>query len=165
MLVHTVAFSARIPAPAASCYAVIADYRVGHQAIIPPHVFSALTVEAGGVGEGTEIVYTMRALGQQRIARARITEPDPGRVLVETDRANGVVTTFTVDPEEDHTCVVTIATTLPRIAGVRGIIERWIVRRFLVRVYREELSRLASYVRSSGTTASLPSSSRRTPTP
>ena len=56
-------------------------------------------MEQGGIGAGTVIRFQMSALGQKRTLRAEITEPEPGRVLVETYLdSNGAVTTFTVDP-------------------------------------------------------------------
>ena len=143
---YIVSSSARIAAPAARCYGVIADYRVGHPAIVPPRAFGPLVVEQGGVGAGTYIRFTMKALGKERTVRGLVTEPEPGRLIVETYRESGVVTSFRVDPLGDHDCDVTIASTLPSAGGVRGVLERWFTRRFLLGVYREELGRLAAYV-------------------
>src|SRR3954464_10167672 len=92
-----VSASAEIRAAAVNVYRMIADYRDGHQRIIPPQYFRNLEVDAGGYGAGTQIRYDLRAFGTTYHARARITEPEPGRVLVETDLAKGAVTTFTVD--------------------------------------------------------------------
>src|SRR5579885_1306861 len=95
---HTVAATAVIDAPAPAAYAVIADYRDGHPHILPRPPFVSLDVEEGGVGAGTVIRFRMRMLGTTREMRATVTEPEPGRVLVESDAAGDVVTTFTVDP-------------------------------------------------------------------
>ena len=43
---------ARIDAPAAKVYGILADYHVGHPSILPP-AFRNLIVEEGGVGAGT----------------------------------------------------------------------------------------------------------------
>jgi len=143
---YTISATARIPAPASACYGVIADYRVGHPAIVPPRAFGALEVEEGGVGAGTRIRFTMRALGRERLVRGDVSEPEPGRVLVETYPESGIVTRFVVDAVGDAACDVTIASDLPSPAGLRGVLERWLTRTFLLGLYREELGRLADYV-------------------
>ena len=74
--------SAEIGAPADRLYGIIADYRNGHPRILPP-AFTELTVEAGGVGAGTRIRVGMRMLGRVMTFPAEVSEPDPGRVLVE----------------------------------------------------------------------------------
>ena len=58
---YIISHTARIAAPAARCYGVIADYHVGHPAIVPPRAFGPLVVEQGGVGAGTQIRFTMNA--------------------------------------------------------------------------------------------------------
>jgi hypothetical protein len=133
--------SAYVPAPPDVVYALLADYHDGHPRILPRPPFGALVVEEGGVGEGTLIRFTMRASGKTHTVRARITEPEPGRVLAETSLDNGAVTTFTVDPEGDG-CRVTIATDYAQ-PGVRGAVERLLVPPMLQKVYADELRLLA----------------------
>jgi hypothetical protein len=141
---HHVTASAVIPAPAAQVYGIIADYRNGHPRIIPRPPFGSLDVEQGGVGTGTVIRFQMRVLGRTRSFRAAITEPEPGRVLVETDLDMGAVTTFTVDPcEEGRQARVTIQTDLETRGGLLGIVQRFVVTRFLRPVYVRELAQLA----------------------
>ena|SRR5690348_3083209 len=81
----------------------------------------------------------MRVFGRTQTFRAAITEPEPGRVLVETDLdTNGAVTTFTVNPGPvQGTADVTIATELPVRAGILGVIERALSTRFLRRFMQE----------------------------
>ena len=55
-------------------------------------------MEQGGYGAGTVIRCSIRVMGRTQTFRASITEPEPGRVLVETDLTMPSVTTFTVDP-------------------------------------------------------------------
>ena len=113
----TVKASANVCAPADIVYGIIADYRDGHPHILPREYFDWLEVEQGGLGEGTVIRFQMRVLGQTRVLRAAITEPDPGRVLVETDMGeDGPVTTFTVEPEGSST-QVTFSTELTSTGG------------------------------------------------
>jgi hypothetical protein len=134
----TVSASARIAAPARRVYELIADYRDGHTRIVPPRYFKRLDVEEGGVGAGTIIRVTMHILGADRTYRARVTEPEPGRVLTETDLENGLATSFTVTPNGDAS-EVTISTAIPHLPGFVAAVQRWLVKRMLPQIYREEL--------------------------
>src|SRR5829696_5459319 len=107
---HTITVAAEIDASAPLAYSIIADYRDGHPHILPRPPFVSLDVDEGGIGAGTVIRFKMRMLGTTREMRAAVTEPEPGRVLVESDAAGAVVTTFTVDPLSDRRSRVTIAT-------------------------------------------------------
>ena len=134
----------RIDAAPERVFDILADYRVGHPAILPKRFFTGLEVEQGGYGAGTVIRYGMRAAGRVNRARAAVTEPVPGRVLVETDLGGrGIVTTFTVSPARDGGSEVEFATDIPSRGGPLGALERWFVRRYLRRVYAEELQLLA----------------------
>ena len=138
----TVEASARVEAPADIVYGIIADYRNGHPQILPRQYFEWLEVEQGGRGEGTVIRFQMRVLGQTRVLRAVVTEPEPGRVLVETDTGGiGPVTTFTVEPEGSGSRV-TFSTELTSARGPLGALERFVLRRVLRRIYARELEQL-----------------------
>lgn len=138
----TVKASARVGAPAAVVYGIIADYRNGHPHILPRQYFEWLEVEQGGRGEGTVIRFQMRVLGQTRVLRAVVTEPEPGRVLVETDTSGvGPVTTFTVEAEESGSHV-TFGTELTSSGGPLGVLERFVLKRVLRRIYAAELEQL-----------------------
>jgi len=73
----------RIAAPPEAVYAVFADYREAHPRILPPSFFVGLTVEEGGYGEGTVVLVKGRFAGRVRTLRGVVTEPEPGRLLVE----------------------------------------------------------------------------------
>ena len=138
----TVKASARVGAASDVVYGIIADYRKGHPQILPRQYFEWLEVEQGGRGEGTVIRFQMRVLGQTRVLRAFVTEPEPGRVLVETDTGGvGPVTTFTVEPEGTGS-EVTISTVLTSSRGLLGVAERFVLRRLLRRIYTRELEQL-----------------------
>jgi hypothetical protein len=142
---YRVSGARRIPAPARRVYDIIADYRNGHPHILPP-AFRNLRVERGGTGDGTVITFEVRALGRTTAFRAVVTEPEPGRVLVEENvGANPSVSTFTVEPAGDAACDVTITTDLPLREGLAGRIERAITTWFLQRNYAEELRRLEAH--------------------
>ena len=137
-----------IDAPASVIYDILSDYRAGHQAILPKQFFASLIVEKGGRGAGTEITVGMKALAGKKTYRMVVTEPEPGRVLVEADEAAGVVTTFTVDPipNELHSRV-TIQTVARSSGGIAGVIERWLNPFVMRRIFRQELRLLAEAAR------------------
>jgi len=144
MAQHTISASALVPAPAREVYAIIADYRDGHPKILPRPPFVSLEVEQGGVGAGTVIRFQMRILGRLQSSRAEISEPEPGRVLVETNDQNGPVTTFIVEPRADgQQAWVTISTVLKVRDGLLGKLEAWMTTRILRPVYERELAQLA----------------------
>ena len=146
MTTSTVSATGRVQAPARVVYDLIADYRDGHTRIIPPKYFKSLDVESGGIGDGTLIRVTMHILGADRTYRAKVTEPEPGRVITETDLETGLATSFTVTPSGSGS-EVTISTKIPHFPGVVAAIQRWLVRRTLPQIYREELRLIAAQVR------------------
>jgi len=141
--VVTISKEAAIEAPPRLVYDLIADYRNGHPQIIPPEYFHDLVVEKGGYGADTVSRYKARLGGATRELRAEVTEPSPGRTLVETDPDSGVRTTFTVEPRDDgRTSHVSITTQFP-VRGLRGWLEAQFARRLLPKIYSLELARLA----------------------
>jgi hypothetical protein len=138
--------SGLVRAPATVVYGLLADYRNGHPRILPTRYFAKLEVERGGTGAGTIIRFQLRVLGATREIRSEITEPTPGRVMVESELATGTRTTFTVTPESGGgTCRVNIETVW-EAKGLRGWIERLTAPRFLQRIYVEELALLTAVV-------------------
>lgn len=130
-----------IQAPARELYAILADYRERHPRILPRPPFVSLVVEQGGVGAGTVIRCEMRVLGRVQTFHAAITEPDPGRVLVETTDT-GYITTFTVRPLADgQRAEVMISTEIAR-RGIVGALEVRLASRLLQPTYVRELEQL-----------------------
>jgi len=141
---YRVAVSALIEARASRVYAILADYRRAHRDILPGDYFRDLRVLRGGVGAGTTFLLEMRMLGRTRFMRQTVTEPDPGRLLTETDDETGDSTTFRVESGGPFTRV-TIATELKSRGGLRGRLERWITSAVLRRIYSKELKLLADH--------------------
>ncbi len=141
---YVVKVSAIIPARRERVYSILANYHDGHPRILPRQ-FSGLSVEQGGVGAGTVIRFQMSMLGKRQTCRASITEPEPGRVLMETfSEPAGIVTTFTVDPgNAPADSLVTILTVAPVRAGWAGTVERFVSPLLLRPIYAQELSNLA----------------------
>jgi hypothetical protein len=145
---YTVSASSRIDAPPDRIYAIIADYHTGHPSILPKP-FQNLVIEKGGVGAGTIIRFEVHAYGTVTKCRAIVTEPQPGRVLVETNvEPTESPTTFTLVPGADGGTDVTILTEAQSRDGIAGAIERWMSKRFLKKLYQDELELLAQRARS-----------------
>ncbi len=134
-----------IRASAERVYGYIADYLEHHHRFLPP-AFSDFHVEEGGVGAGTVVRFRLSAGGRERAYRQRVEEPQPGRVLTESDLDSSSVTTFTVTPEREHSRVQ-ILTTWQGARGVGGFFERLFAPRVLRRLYADELERLDRYAR------------------
>jgi carbon monoxide dehydrogenase subunit G len=133
-----------IGAAAEVVYRTIADDSE-HVNILPP-AFSDFQVESGGVGAGTIHRFKVTAGGRTREYRMRVEEPEPGRVLTESDTGSSLVTTFTVDPEGEHTHV-RISTTWDGAGGIGGFFERLFAPRVMRGIYADELERLDAYLR------------------
>jgi hypothetical protein len=126
-------------------YRYIADMRDHHPRFLPP-AFSDYTVESGGVGAGTVVRYKMTAGGRTREYRTQIAEPEPGRVLTESDTNSSAVTTFTVAPQGESS-LVRISTAWDGASGIGGVFERMFAPRVLRGIYADELKRLDAYAR------------------
>jgi hypothetical protein len=144
-----VAVSATINAPTTEVYPILADYQNHHPHILPKAYFTGLEVEEGGTGAGTVFQAGLKMMGQEQRFRMRVTEPEPGRVIAETDLDTDLVTKFIVEPRGQDRSEVTIATTFQPRAGLKGWLERLVLPGYLRRVYRVELQQLDEYVRRS----------------
>lgn len=134
-----------IDAPASRVYHYIRDFREHHPRFLPPQ-FSNFQIESGGVGAGTVHSFTMTLGGRATEHRVRVGEPEPGRVLIESDPSRRMLTTFTVDPELDGTSRVRIETRW-YTDGFPGFVEHLVAPPMLRRVYRAELNLLDRYAR------------------
>ena len=144
---YRVSVSGRVAAPPVQVYAVIADYKEHHPHIVPPEYFRRLDVLEGGIGAGTRTQIEMRVLGVTKVFDQVITEPQPGRVLVETNQDGSAVTTFTVQPAGTYAATqLTITTDFTARPGVAGFVERLLTSAMLPRIYRREFARLVEYV-------------------
>jgi len=134
-----------VDAPADAVYRYVADMREHHPRYLPP-AFSDFRVESGGVGAGTITRFTVTAGGRSREYRMEVGEPEPGRVLTESDTASSLVTTTTVDPQDGRSRVQ-ISTTWNGAGGIGGFFERTFAPRAMRAIYTEELERLDAYAR------------------
>ena len=137
-----------LDAPATVVHHCLADYTEHHRpgGFLPP-AFTALHVSRGGVGAGTTITFAMRLAGTVRTVTAEVSEPVPGRVLVET--GGGITTTFTVDAAGPTRARVQIDTAM-EMGGLQGLIGRLAVPRLLAPLYQDELRRLETLAQAHG---------------
>jgi uncharacterized protein YndB with AHSA1/START domain len=133
-----------IDAPADIVYRCIADYRQHHrpEGFLPP-AFQNMEVLSGGVGDGTVIRFKVSLGGRTRTLTQRVTEPEPGRVLVEANEHDR--TTFTVQPEGEKTRVR--FDTVLNAGGLEGLLTRIFGPRMMLPLYSDELERLERYAR------------------
>ena len=134
-----------VDAPAETVYRYIADMREHHPRFLPP-AFSDFRVESGGVGAGTSTRFKVTAGGRTREFRTKVAEPEPGRVLTESDTNSSSVTTFTVSPQ-GAASLVRISTSWDGAGGIGGVFERMFAPRVMRAIYADELKRLDAYAR------------------
>jgi len=139
-----VAQEGAVGAPADLTYRLIADDE--HHKRFLPDAFSDFETVEGGVGAGTVHRFKLAAGGKVRDYLMRVDEPQPGRVITETDQNSSLVTTFTVTPAGD-TCTVKIETTWQGAGGVGGFFERTFAPKVMRKMYADELARLDEYAR------------------
>jgi len=146
MTSQTVSVSKIIPANNEAIYSIIADYRVGHQAILPRPAFQEMKVIEGGYGAGTRTHIHMRVLGQSVHMEHLIEEPQPNYELIERDVNTGGMTTFKLEPLSDEETRVTIHTVQPISKGFRGLLERISQPSIMRNLFKTELENLSEYV-------------------
>jgi uncharacterized protein YndB with AHSA1/START domain len=132
-----------IDAPPETVYDYVADMRQHHANFLPP-AFSAFEVESGGVGAGTITRFRVSAGGRERSYRMQVAEPEPGRVLTESDTNSSLVTTWTIEADGQGS-LVKIATGWQGAGGIGGFFERLFAPRVMRRLYLDELERLNTY--------------------
>jgi uncharacterized protein YndB with AHSA1/START domain len=133
-----------VGAPAELTYRLIAEDE--HHRRFLPDGFSDFETLEGGTGAGTVHRFKLTAGGRTREYTMRVAEPEPGRVITETDEASSLATTFTVTPTGD-TCRVRISTSWDGAGGIGGFFERLFAPRAIRRIYADELARLDRYAR------------------
>ena len=144
--VHT-EVSAVIDAPPAEVYAIFADYRNAHPQILPKPYFGELIVEKGGKGAGTVYRTSVTVMGTTINYYMTVSEPEPGRRLVEVDEKLGVTTSFIIDPRDGgKKSHVTLATDWTPRTGIMGWLEKLTTPGLMRKMYESELKNVQEYV-------------------
>jgi hypothetical protein len=76
----------------------------------------------------------------------KVAEPEPGRVLTESDTGSSLVTKTTVTPQ-GRLSLVQICTSWDGARGIGGFFERLFAPRVMRGIYADELERLDAYAR------------------
>jgi hypothetical protein len=138
-------YSSVINARPEQVYALFRDYRVSHPAILPKPAFQSLTVLEGGLGAGTKFSADMQILGSKSTIVMTVSEPEPGRVLLEENP--DFKSFFIMDPVENgQKTRVTLRTEARDKGGIQGFIEKMLVAPALRRVYKKELENVEAYL-------------------
>jgi len=131
-------------------YTTLADYRGEHPHILPKKHLYDLQVEQGGYGAGTIIRFKSRFLGVEQSFYQRVSEPEPGRVLVEQDIDSALQESviFTVIPlEHERKSHVEIFVAMNASPGLKGLLECVVISMMFPPVLREELKLLEAVAR------------------
>ncbi len=143
-----VEYSERLNASPEQIYGILQDYTESHPAILPRQYFQELVVEKGGRGAGTVVHTRLKVMGVEQTFTLEVSEPEPGRVLTETDKATGVVTIFTVEPVgEQNQCELTIASDFKASPGLKGFMEKLVQPGIVRKIYKAEFRLIAQYAR------------------
>ncbi|HEV8193217.1 MAG TPA: SRPBCC family protein [Ktedonobacterales bacterium] len=122
---------------------ILTDYREAHPSILPK-AFGPLVVEEGGRGAGTIMHFSLRVAGSTRNFHQVVSTPEPGRVLVESNTDGSGETTFTLTSmDEGRRTHLRIVTEMETHGGLMGAVERALIPRLILPIYREELGKLA----------------------
>jgi Polyketide cyclase / dehydrase and lipid transport len=122
---------------------LFADFVNHHPKFLPPQ-FTELQLEAGGYGAGTVYNFTSLFGGQVRAFKMLVSEPQPGKVMIEHDQLSTLETTFTFTPEGTRTRI-TFETVWESAGGLMGALEAWFAPAMMRRLYQDELNRFERY--------------------
>ena len=132
-------------------YALLSDYEKAHPAILPKPYFDEIVLEEGGQGAGTVVRVRLKGMGAETNYSLTVSEPEPGRRLVESDPDSGVRTTFLVESRDGgRHSQVTITVDTRASPGLKGQVERLILPAFSRRVLQKELQLLDDYLARAG---------------
>jgi hypothetical protein len=86
---------------------------------------------------------------ERSAAEPQVDEPTPGRVLTETNLDTGVVTRFSVEPVDGgERTIAAMTSDMTTGAGLRGLVDRWMLPRMTRHIFEQQLEQLARYMRS-----------------
>ena len=132
-------------------YGILSDYIHGHPKIIPREHFPSIAVEKGGKGAGTVVLVTTKALGVENKNRLLISEPEPGRVLVEKDDKNAFTTSFILTPRDaGKKTELCISTDWQPKPGLKGYLEGLATPPVARMIYKKEMRKIAEYIKTIG---------------
>ena len=125
-------------------FGALADYTTVRPTILAPE-FTDFRVLERGIGAGTRISYHLHATKKRvRQVEATVTEPVPGRQLLETDANSSLTVLWEVAPIAEGRSALTVRVSWQGAPGIGGFFERRFAPAGIRRIYRTELDRLKS---------------------
>jgi hypothetical protein len=101
-------------------------------------------VKRGGVGNGTEVDYRLKAAGRERPYHMQVDETVKGKVLTERDTNSSLITRWILLPVKNgKKTQVSLSSEWEGTGGIRGFFERAFAPMGLRRIYGSMLSMLA----------------------
>ena len=123
-------------------FAALADYAGVRPTMLAPE-FTDFEVLDGGVGAGTRIGYNLHATKKRvRAVEAAVTEPTPGRQLLETDSKSSLLVLWDVVPADGGGSRLKVRVNWQGAGGIGGFFERRFAPAGIRRIYTTELGRL-----------------------
>jgi hypothetical protein len=123
-------------------FGLLADYTTVRPTILAPE-FTDYRVLERGIGAGTRIGYHLHATKKRvRQVEATVTEPVPGRELLETDDNSSLTVLWAVAPITEGRSALTVRVSWQGASGIGGFFERRFAPAGIRRIYRTELDRL-----------------------
>ncbi|WP_257350664.1 SRPBCC family protein [Pseudalkalibacillus decolorationis] len=148
MKTYCVAASKMIEASPERVYQVISDMDE-HRNFLPKE-FESVVIEKGGIGEGTVFRLNLNVMGKRSTNVMTISEPEPGRVIIEKDAVAGITTIWTISPgQDDKHCDLQLVSEIRKKPGFAGLVERILTPYIFRSIYKRELDQLNAYVKTS----------------
>jgi hypothetical protein len=127
-------------------FGALADYAKVRSTILAPE-FTDFEVLEGGVGAGTRIGYRLHATEKRiRQVDAVVTEPVPGRQLLESDRNSSLTVLWEVVAVSEGRSQLTVRVNWQGATGIGGFFERRFAPAGIRRIYSTVLDRLQTAV-------------------
>ena len=142
-----IAVSQVVDARVQDVYAVIVDYQVMNQAILPQPYFEEVVLEEDGQEVAIGVGLTVEVFGHQIHFRQTEGEREDRLAVVEKDMMSDQSITITLDPlDSGRKTRVTITSEMPVSGGLQGLVQRLTQRSIVRHNYRKGLNRLADYL-------------------
>lgn len=142
----TVRIEHDVTAAPADAFAALADYGGVRRQILPAEI-TDFTVLSGGAGAGTRFTYDLHATKKRiRHVDAAVSEPEPGRQLLETDGNSTLTVLWEVSPAGSGS-KVSATVGWQGAGGIGGFFERTFAPLGIKRIYTAELENLAGVLK------------------
>lgn len=132
-----------VDAEADDVFAALSDYRTMRPRLLP-EVIADYEVVDGGTGDGSRVRYRLRATKRRtRQLDVEVTEIEPRRQLLESDRNSSLSTLWTISAAPGHRSRLIVRTEWEGASGIGGFFERRFAPKGMRRIYTSMLDRLA----------------------